>query len=93
MPLEECINSQGIDMSQFREAAVQQVTIDGQVYGIPEFSSTIILMINTKALEDAGLTLDDVDVSDWDKVRELNDALTRIEDGKADPDRLRSQAA
>ncbi|MEL7672238.1 MAG: extracellular solute-binding protein [Chloroflexota bacterium] len=82
MPLEECINSQGIDMSQFREAAVQQVTIDGQVYGIPEFSSTIILMINTKALEDAGLTLDDVDVSDWDKIRELNDALTRIEDGK-----------
>jgi len=82
MPLEDCIADQNIDMSQYRESAVQQVTFDGKIYGIPEFASTIILMINTKALEDAGLGLEDVDVSDWDKVREINDALTRFEDGK-----------
>lgn len=81
MPLDECIESQGIDMSQYREAAVQQVTIDGQVYGIPEFYSSIILMVNTQALEEAGLTLEDVNVSDWEQISTLNDALTRVEDG------------
>ncbi len=81
VPLTECIDSMGIDMSQYREAAVAQVTVNGEVYGIPEFFNSIMLFINNKALADAGLTLDDVDVSDWDKVAEINQALTRIEDG------------
>lgn len=81
MPLEECIASQNIDMSQYRQAAVDQVTIDGQVYGIPEFFNVILVIANTAALEEAGLTIDDVDISDWDKIAEINEALTRIEDG------------
>jgi multiple sugar transport system substrate-binding protein len=36
-----------------------------------------MLFINTKALSDAGLTLDDVDTSDWTKISELNDKLTK----------------
>lgn len=76
VPLTECIASQEIDMSQYREAAVNQVTVNGEVYGIPEFYNNIMLMINTKALDDAGLTLDDVDTSDWDSIAELNTALT-----------------
>lgn len=79
MPLEECISSQEIDMSQYRESAVTQVTVDGQIYGIPEFFNVIVLIANTAALEEAGLTIDDVDVSDWDKVAELNDALTKFD--------------
>jgi ABC-type glycerol-3-phosphate transport system substrate-binding protein len=44
-PLTECIESQGIDMTQYREAAVSQVTVNGEVYGIPEFFNTIIVML------------------------------------------------
>lgn len=76
MPLTDCIANQEIDMSQYRSVAVEQVTVNDTIYGIPEFFNNIMLMINTKALEDAGLTLDDVDTSDWDKIVELNDALT-----------------
>lgn len=76
MPLDQCIADQGIDMSQYREVAVNQVTIDGQIYGIPEFFNSLMLMINTKALDDAGLTIDDVDTSDWEALAALNTQLT-----------------
>ena len=76
MPLTECVATQEIDLAQYREVAVQQVTVDDVVYGVPEFFNSIMLMINTKALEDAGLTLDDVDTSDWEALSALNDQLT-----------------
>ncbi len=76
MPLDQCIADQDIDMSQYRDVAVNQVTINGSVYGIPEFYNSLMLIINTKALDDAGLTLDDVDTSDWNHLAELNQQLT-----------------
>ena len=75
-PLTECIANQEIDLSQYRQVAVDQVTVNGVVYGIPEFFNNIMMMINTKALDDAGLTMDDVDTSDWENISALNDALT-----------------
>lgn len=78
-PLTACIESQGIDMSQYREAAVSQVTIDGEVYGIPEFFNTVILISSNASLTEAGLTADDLDTSDWDNVTALNDALTQFD--------------
>ncbi|NLE49971.1 MAG: extracellular solute-binding protein, partial [Chloroflexi bacterium] len=80
-PLEECIESQAVDLSQYRQAALEQLTIDGELYGLPEFFNVIMVMANTAALEEAGLTIDDVDISDWESIAELNDALTKMEDG------------
>jgi multiple sugar transport system substrate-binding protein len=82
MPLTDCIAEQEIDMSQYRPVAVEQVTVDGVVYGIPEFYNNIMLIINTAAVEEAGLTLDDIDTSDWDALSALNDQLTAM-DGDA----------
>lgn len=81
-PLTQCIEEQGIDMSIFRQAAVDQVTVNGEIYGIPDFWNNIYLMINTKALEDAGLTVEDVTVADWERLAELNEALTVMDGGK-----------
>ncbi|HEX7001351.1 MAG TPA: extracellular solute-binding protein [Trueperaceae bacterium] len=78
-PLDQCIEQAGIDMSQFRPAATQPVTIDGTVYGIPEFNNVILMIINTAALEEAGLTLEDVDTSDWDAIAALNEQLTTVD--------------
>ena len=36
-PLTSCISSQKINMKQYRQAAVNEVTYKGKVYGIPEF--------------------------------------------------------
>src|SRR5690625_2396535 len=62
-------------MSVFREAAVDQVTFDGSVYGIPEFNSVQITMANQELLDEAGLTIDDVNGSDWDAITKAAEAM------------------
>lgn len=80
MPLDECIANMGVDMSQYRDAAVEQVTVDGEIYGIPEFFNVILLIGNSVALEDAGLTVEDLDTSDWDNVAAINEAMTAFDE-------------
>jgi multiple sugar transport system substrate-binding protein len=74
-PLDECISSRGIDMSQYREPAVAGVTIDGSVYGIPEFYDSRIILVNDSVVEEAGLTAEDIDTSDWDALADVNEQL------------------
>jgi multiple sugar transport system substrate-binding protein len=81
-PLDDCVSSAQIDMGQYRPAAVQQVTVDGKVYGIPEFYSVRVMMINNKAVRDAGLSPADLDTSDWSKLAGLARQLTRTSGGK-----------
>jgi multiple sugar transport system substrate-binding protein len=75
-PLDDCVSSAKIDMSQYRPAAVQQVTVDGKVYGIPEFYSVRVMMINSQAVKEAGLKPADVDTSDWSKLAGMARQLT-----------------
>lgn len=82
MPLTECVANQGVDMTQFRDAAVAQVTVNGEVYGIPQFNSVRIMIVNTAALDAAGLTLEDINVSDWDQLRTLTEQLTVMDNGE-----------
>jgi multiple sugar transport system substrate-binding protein len=65
MPLTDCIEGENIDTSMFQQAALDQVTFGGEIYGIPEFSMVQIMQANSKLLDQAGLTLDDVNGSDW----------------------------
>lgn len=76
MPLDECIANMGVDMSQYRDAAVEQVTVDGEIYGMPEFFNVILLIGNSVALESAGLTVEDLDTSSWENVSAINEAMT-----------------
>ncbi|WP_205843771.1 extracellular solute-binding protein [Nakamurella deserti] len=82
MPLTDCISGEGIDTGQFLEPAVRQVTFNDQVWAIPEFNSVQITMANQKLLDAAGLTLADVDGSDWQAVSAADDAL-KVTDGGA----------
>ncbi len=81
-PLEECIASQNIDTSQYRETALNQVTVDGQIYGIPEFYNIIALILSDQAFADAGLEPETFSTSDWDELSQFNEQLTRVEDGE-----------
>ncbi|MBB5787289.1 extracellular solute-binding protein [Jiangella mangrovi] len=73
--LDSCIDGEGIDTSIYNEPALNQVTFDGSVYGIPEFNQVQITQANADLLAAAGLTLDDVNGSDWDAVSAANQAL------------------
>lgn len=76
MPLTDCIANMEIDMTQYRPQAVADVTVNGEIYGIPQFYNNILVIVNTKALDDAGIAVEDIDLSDWESISALNDALT-----------------
>jgi multiple sugar transport system substrate-binding protein len=75
-PLDDCVEQAGIDMDAYRDAAVEQVTIDGSVYGIPEFYSVRVVIANNSVLEQAGLSVDDVATGDWQQVAAANQAMS-----------------
>jgi multiple sugar transport system substrate-binding protein len=82
IPLTDCIEGEGIDTGVFNEAALDQVTFADDVYGIPEFNVVQIVQANADLLEQEGLTIEDVNGSDWSAVEEANQKLMRANGGK-----------
>jgi multiple sugar transport system substrate-binding protein len=80
--LDSCISSHGIDMSQYREPAVAQVTSGGSVYGIPEFYDSRIILINDSVIKEVGLTPEDINTTDWTKLAQINDQLLKKDGNK-----------
>lgn len=75
MPLDECFERSGFDPSLYYEATINEVTVDDQIYAVPEAMDTRNWLVNTAAFEEAGLDVDDFDFSDWDAIRSANEAL------------------
>ncbi len=82
VPLTDCIEGEGIDTSAFRESALGEVTFSDAVYGIPEFNVVQIIQANSELLQGAGVTVEDVNGSDWDAVAAANKQLVRAKGGK-----------
>jgi multiple sugar transport system substrate-binding protein len=51
IPLSSCIKSQKINVSQYRKAAMNEVTYKGKVYGIPEFYTIRNILVNNNVLD------------------------------------------
>jgi multiple sugar transport system substrate-binding protein len=81
-PLDQCITDFGIDMSQYREPAVAGVTMNGQVYGIPEFYDSRIILTNNSVLDEASLKPEDIDTSNWDNLKAVNEKLLKKDGNK-----------
>lgn len=77
IPLDRCIEGEEINTAQYRESALNQITFNDSVYGIPEFNQVEITMANQTLLDAAGLTVADINGSDWDALTAANAALTR----------------
>ncbi|SCF41376.1 extracellular solute-binding protein [Micromonospora mirobrigensis] len=81
-PMTDCVKQQNIDMGQYRPAAKDQVTLDGTVYAIPEFSSVRVVYLNEALLRQARLTADQVDLSNWAALPALNARLAKVTGGR-----------
>jgi len=81
-PLTDCISKAGLDMTQFRDAAVKAVTWNGEVYGVPEFFNTRNILIDNKLATAAGVTPDQIDTSNWDNLKAANDKLFKKDGSK-----------
>lgn len=82
VPLNSCVKSQGIKTSDYRPAAMQDVTLNGKVYGIPEFYDTRVLLSDNAVLGPAGLSSSDLDTSDWTKLSATAKKLYQSSGGK-----------
>lgn len=56
-PLTSCIKSDKIPLSQYRPAALSQVTYKGKVYGIPEFFDVRTIIADYDVMKQNGVTL------------------------------------
>lgn len=79
-PLTEYIERDNYDTSVFYEQALDEATFEGEIYGIPGGSDVRALFVNIDHLEQAGVSVDDLDTSDWDALAELAGNLV-IRDG------------
>lgn len=51
LPLTSCIKSQKISLRQYRQAALNEVTYKGKIYGIPEFYDVRTILIDNDVLD------------------------------------------
>lgn len=76
-PLENCVEKEGIDLGQYRDPALAEVTLDGKLYGLPEFYNNRVMLVNEPSVRSAGLSADDVDPSDRAKLATVTGQLTK----------------
>jgi multiple sugar transport system substrate-binding protein len=82
LPLTSCIASQHIDLSQYRSGALTESTLYGTVYAIPETYNNRLMMIDASQLRKAGLTIQDLDTSNWPRLATATAKLARSSGGK-----------
>jgi multiple sugar transport system substrate-binding protein len=82
VPLGNCFNRENIDRNSYRKAALAQVTYKGQIYGAPEFTNQITLIVNNNVARDAGVNVADVQTRDLAKLKAANKKMLKIEGGR-----------
>ena len=81
-PMETCLQQTGVDAASYREAAIQQLTVDGSLYALPEAYAVRAWLIDNVLFEEAGLDPATFDWSDWDAIREGNIAILENTDAE-----------
>ncbi|TWD81240.1 carbohydrate ABC transporter substrate-binding protein (CUT1 family) [Kribbella amoyensis] len=81
-PLDDCIKNNGIDTTQYREAALNEVKLSDKTYGIPEFYTVTTNLISGKALKSAGVPVTDIQTADWDKLEQTAKKLYKAKGGR-----------
>jgi multiple sugar transport system substrate-binding protein len=82
VPLANCLRSERIDRTQYRKAALSEVTYKGQLYGLPEFTNQITLIVNNNVARDAGVNPADIQTTNLVKLRQANKKMLRTNDGR-----------
>lgn len=79
VPLTDCIADADVDLGQFRDTAMAQVTVDDEVYGLPEFNNVRVVYVNDVAAQQAGIDPATFSTSDWDTLRQQAQAMTTLQ--------------
>ena len=79
-PISSCLESAGVDPAGYREIAIQQLTQDGELYGLPEAYWVRAWLVDNTLFEAAGLDPAEFDWSDYDAIREADQAIRDASD-------------
>lgn len=82
MPLTSCVKSAGINMSTFTPGARQEVTYNGAVYGIPEFTDDTTIIVDDSAAAKAKVSPSAVSTTNWASLLQTAKKLTKVSGGK-----------
>jgi len=81
-PIDECVKDQSIDTSQYNKAALDEVTYQGKLYALPEFTNQRTIIVNDKAARDAGLDPGSISTTNWNELLRQAKAMTRMSGGQ-----------
>ena len=79
LPLPSCIKSQKIDLKQYRQAAVNEVTYKGKVYGIPEFYDVRTILIDNDVLDNTHTPISWLNPAKPDKLLAAAKKMTKFD--------------
>jgi multiple sugar transport system substrate-binding protein len=82
VPLGNCFRREGMSTADYRKAALAEVTYRGQIYGAPEFSNQITIIVNVDAARKAGVNVAEIQTTDWKRLKAANRKLLKIENGR-----------
>ncbi len=78
-PLDDvCVKKQNIDLTQYYTAAINEDTLDGKLYGVPEFFNFETVLVSDNALADAGMKPTDLDLSNWDSIASMSKQVAKV---------------
>ena len=76
IPLDDCFSSQDVDPStQYYESVTEDVTYDGNIWGVPQFYQPPAIILNTRVMDAAGVTADQIDTSQPEVLLEAATAM------------------
>ncbi|ALG15150.1 sugar ABC transporter substrate-binding protein [Kibdelosporangium phytohabitans] len=81
-PIDECVRRHRVDLSVFRSAALRQVTVDGHTYGLPDFATVKLLIINNPPVRAAGIDPAGMSATDWALLAAQTSTLTESGGGR-----------
>ncbi|MEV6283264.1 hypothetical protein [Kribbella sp. NPDC051770] len=82
VPMDDCVADNGIDTTQYRQAAMNEVRLKDKTYGIPEFYTVSANLISGKSLKAAGVAVADIQTTDWDKLEATTKKLYKAKAGR-----------
>jgi multiple sugar transport system substrate-binding protein len=81
-PLQDLIDRDKFDLSQFYPFTVDQVKYKNQVYGVPQFVNVDLLFMNLDVLKESGVDPNSVDPGNWDQLQQLGEQLHKMNGDK-----------
>jgi multiple sugar transport system substrate-binding protein len=77
MPLDECFSLYDLNPDEYwYPQVVDDVTYDGAVYGVPQFYQPPAILLNTRVMDSAGVTAEDLNTSDPEAFLAAVEAMT-----------------